>query len=158
MDVFLWTFYKFLECFFDVLQKFSKSSWKYWQNMFAKVSLCRWLFCKNNNTINCDDNNNQFPDTRAFAFTRQLMKWNFTWSIGTITSSICIAALPFYLNQSLDLQKNWRTVFANELLQIIETMQKLVVFKRWCNCSILCESCCFHNWPTLCGENQANTN
>ena len=111
MDVFLWTFSKFLECFFDVLQKFSKSSWKYWQNMFAKVSLCRWLFCKNNNTINCDDNNNQFPDTRAFAFTRQPMKWNFTWSIGTITSSICIAALPFYLNQSLDLQKKLKNSF-----------------------------------------------
>ena len=23
----------------------------------CKISLCRWLFCKNNDTINCDDNN-----------------------------------------------------------------------------------------------------
>ena len=21
--------------------------------------------------------------------------------------------------------------------------------ERWCNCSIQCESCCLHNWPTL---------
>ena len=31
------------------------------------------------NTINCDDNDNaMFPNTRAFAFTRQPMKRNFT--------------------------------------------------------------------------------
>ena len=47
----------FSEQFFHVLQEFSKSSQKYWQKMFGKISLCRWLFHKNNNTINCDDNN-----------------------------------------------------------------------------------------------------
>ena len=34
----------------------------------------------------------------------------------------------------------------------------LVVLKRWCNCLALCESCCSHNWPTLCAEKQANKN
>ena len=68
------------------------------EKMFAKISLCRWLFRKNNNTINCDDNDDLFLDTRAFAFTRQPMKRNFTWSTGAITESIYVAAPPFYLN------------------------------------------------------------
>ena len=34
----------------------------------------------------------------------------------------------------------------------------ILVFKRWCNCSILCESCCSHNWSTLCGQELANNN
>ena len=68
------------------------------EEMFAKISLCRWLFRKSNNTINCCDNNNLFPNNGVFAFTRQPMKRTFTWSTGAITESICIAALPFHLN------------------------------------------------------------
>ena len=45
--------------------------------MFAKISPCRWPFRKNY-TINCDDNDDLFSDTRAFAFTRQPMNRNFT--------------------------------------------------------------------------------
>ena len=66
--------------------------------MFAKISLCRWLFRKNSNTINCDDNDDLLPDIKAFPFIRQLVKRNFTWSTGAITESICVAAPPFYLN------------------------------------------------------------
>ena len=65
------------------------------EKMFAKISLCRWLFRKNNKTIIYDDNNDLLPDTRAFAFNRQPMKRNFTWSTGAIIGSICVAARPF---------------------------------------------------------------
>ena len=68
------------------------------EKLFAKISLCRWFLRKNNNTTNCDDNNDLFPDTRAFAFTRQPMKRNFTWSTGAVTESLCAAAPPFYFN------------------------------------------------------------
>ena len=48
--------------------KFSKSS----QNILAKYLSADGCFVKTN-TINCDDNDNaMFPNTRAFAFTRQL--------------------------------------------------------------------------------------
>ena len=68
------------------------------KKLFAKISLCRWLFRKNNNTINCDDNDDLFPDTRVFAFTREPMKQNFTWSTGATTESICVGAPSCYLN------------------------------------------------------------
>ena len=46
-----------LESFADALQEFSKSSQKYWRKNACYISLCRWLFRKNNDTINWDDNN-----------------------------------------------------------------------------------------------------
>ena len=48
--------------------------------MFAKYLSADGCFVKTN-TINCDDNDDAtylFPNTRAFTFTRQLMKRNFT--------------------------------------------------------------------------------
>ena len=68
------------------------------KKMFAKISLCRWLSRKNNNTINCDHNDDLFSDTRTFAFTMQPIKQNFTWSARAFTESIYVAAPPFYLN------------------------------------------------------------
>ena len=68
------------------------------EEMFAKISFCRWLFRKNNNTMNYDDNDDLFPNTRGFAFTREPMKRTFIWSTGAITESICVAAPPFHLN------------------------------------------------------------
>ena len=49
--------------------------------MFAKYLSADDCFVKSNNNIDCDDNNNLFLDTREFAFIRQPMKRNFTWSI-----------------------------------------------------------------------------
>ena len=48
------------------------------EKIFAKfLSAEDGCFVKTN-TINCDDNDNaMFPNTRAFAFTRQTMKRNF---------------------------------------------------------------------------------
>ena len=74
-------FVKFLKLFgkyFDALLEFSKSS----QKIRAKKHLLNisadGCFVKTN-TINCDDNDNaMFPNTRAFTFTRQPMKRNFT--------------------------------------------------------------------------------
>ena len=86
------------------------------EKFFTKIYLCRWLFGKNNTTINYGDNGDLFPDTSAFAFIRQPIKRNFTWSAGAITESICIAAG--------------------------DHAKIPLVFKRWGNCSILCESCC----------------
>ena len=88
--------------------------------------------------------------------------WN-KISLKVLERSICIAARPFYLDQSSNLQKKWRCtyvlprqkrVFANYW----DHAKILVVFKRWCNFLILCESCCWHNWPTLRGEKLANDN
>ena len=46
--------------------------------MFAKYLSADGCFVKTN-TINCDDNDSaMFRNTRAFAFTRQPMKRNFT--------------------------------------------------------------------------------
>ena len=46
--------------------------------MFAKYFSADGCFVKTN-TINCGDNGNaMFPKTRAFTFTRQPMKQNFT--------------------------------------------------------------------------------
>ena len=68
--------------------KFSKSS----QNILAKYLSADGCFVKTN-TINCDDNDNaMFPNTRAFAFTRQL--WN-EILLEALERSICVAARPF---------------------------------------------------------------
>ena len=46
--------------------------------MFAKYFSADGCFVKTN-TINCGDNDNaMFPNSRAFTFTRQPMKQNFT--------------------------------------------------------------------------------
>ena len=64
--------------YLDGLLEFSKSPQKYWQKIFAKYLSADGCFVKTN-TINCDDNDNaMFPNTRAFAFTRQPMKRSFT--------------------------------------------------------------------------------
>ena len=48
------------------------------EKILAKYLSADGCFVKTN-TINCDDNDNaMFPNTRAFAFTRQPMKRNFT--------------------------------------------------------------------------------
>ena len=37
--------------------------------------------------------------------------------------------------------------------KLLKSCKKILLFsKRWCNCSILCKSCCSHNWPILCGK------
>ena len=64
--------------YLDGLLEFSKSPQKYWQKIFVKYLSADGCFVKTN-TINCDDNDNaMFPNTRAFAFTRQPMKRSFT--------------------------------------------------------------------------------
>ena len=87
----------FLNIFLMRCKTFLKVRKNTGEEMFAKISPCRWLFRKNN-TINCDDNDDLFPNTRVFGFTRQPMKRTFTWSTGAITESICVAAPPFHLN------------------------------------------------------------
>ena len=54
----------------------------------------------------------------------------------------------------------WTSVLPhkNKLCKLSRPSEILLVFKRWCNCSILCESCCLHNWPTLCREKQTKNN
>ena len=74
------------------------------EKMFAKISLCRWLFRKNNNTIIYDDSNDLFPDTRAFAFNRQPMKRNFTWSTRAInlhSNLVFLSRLKFWFAKKL---------------------------------------------------------
>ena len=60
-----------------------------------QISRCRWLFRKSKNTINCDDNDSIFSDTRAFAFTRQSMKRNFAWSTRAIHLRSSLAVLSW---------------------------------------------------------------
>ena len=94
-----------------------------------------------------------FPGTREFAFTRQPMKRNFTWSIRAIhlrSSSAFLSRLKFWTC----VMPRQKRAFANYR----DHAKILVVFKRWCNCLILCESCCSQNWPTFRGEKQANNN
>ena len=148
------------ELFLDALQEFSKSSQKYWRKNVCLISLCKWLFRKNNNTFNCDDNG----DAICFLIVGRMLLLGSPWneiSLKVLERSICIAARPFYLDQSSNLQKKWRCtyvlprqkrVFANYW----DHAKILVVFKRWCSFLILRESCCSHNWPTLCGEKLAN--
>ena len=145
-----------------MLQEFSKILQKYRRKNVCEISLCRWLFCKNKNTINCDDND----DAICFLILGRLLLLGSPWNeilLEVLQRSICVAAWPFYLDQTFDLQKNWRwtcvlsrqkRAFAN----CRDHAKILVVFKRWCNCLILWESCCLHNWLTLPGEKQENNN
>ena len=92
--------------------------------------------------INFDDNDDLFPDTRAFAFNRQPMKRNFTWSlkywsnywIHLRSSSTFLLHLKFWFakkKKKKKKKKNWRwTCFANKLLQITETRQKFLLFSK----------------------------
>ena len=58
-------------------QNFLKVDKNRGEKIFAKFLSADGCFVKTN-TINCDDNDNaMFPNTRAFAFTRQPMKRNF---------------------------------------------------------------------------------
>ena len=101
-----------------------------------------------------------FPDVRALAFTRQPMKRNFTWSTRAIdlhSNSAFLSRLKFWF--AIKLKMNLRIPrqkgdFANYR----DHAKILVVFNKWCNCLILYESCCLHNWPTLRGEKQTNSN
>ena len=64
------------------------------EKIFAKYLSADGCFVKTN-AINCDDNDNaMFPNTRAFAFTRQPMKI----SLEALERSICVAARPFYVD------------------------------------------------------------
>ena len=66
------------------------------KNMFAK-SLCRWLFRKNNDTINCDDND----DAICFLIQGRLLLFDSPWneiSLDVLELTICIATQPFYLD------------------------------------------------------------
>ena len=59
-------------------QNFVKVNKNTGEKVFAKYLSADGCFVKTN-TINCDDNDNaMFPNTRAFAFTRQSMKRDFT--------------------------------------------------------------------------------
>ena len=72
-----------------------------------QISRCRWLFRKNKNTINCDDNDSIFSDTRAFAFTRQSMKRNFAWStraIHLLSSLAFLSRLKFWFAKILKMK------------------------------------------------------
>ena len=88
------------------------------------------------------------------------MKRNFTWSTRAIdlhSNSAFLSRLKFWFAKKLKMNlllPRQKRAFANYW----DHAKILVVFKRWCNSLILCESCCWHNWPTLRGEKLANDN
>ena len=70
-------FLKLFGTYFDALLEFFKFPKNTSKKIFAKYLSADGCFVKTN-TIYCDDNDNaMFPNTRAFAFTRQPMKRNF---------------------------------------------------------------------------------
>ena len=103
-----WIFVKFLklfsECKLMCCQNFLKVHKNTSEKIFAKYLSANGCFVKPN-TINCDDNNNTlFPNTRAFAFTRQPMKQNFTWSTRAIhlhSSLAFLCQLKFWYAKKL---------------------------------------------------------
>ena len=71
--------------------------------MLAKYLSADGCFIKNN-TINCDDNDNAI----CFLIQRRLLLLGSPWneiSLKLLEQSICVAARPFYLDWSFDLQK-----------------------------------------------------
>ena len=89
-----WFFEDFLtiskNVFFDALQEYSRSSQKYWRKNVCKISLCGWLFRKNNNTINCDHND----DAICFLILGRLLWLGSLWnkiSLEVLERSICVA-------------------------------------------------------------------
>ena len=82
-----------------------------------------------------------FPNTRAFAFTRQPMKRNFTWSTRTIhlsSSSAFLCQLKFWFAKKLKMSLRIAPTDTN-FCKYPDHAKILIVFKRWCNCLILCE-------------------
>ena len=125
-------FLKLLGTYFDPLLDFLKIHKNTGEKIFAKYLPANGCFVKTN-TINCDDNGNtMFPNTRAFACTRQPMKRNFTWST---KRSICVTARPFKNIEDDNLIAPTDTSFC----KYRNHAKILIVFKRWCNCLILCE-------------------
>ena len=127
----LWTFQRFSD-FCDVLQEFSKSWQKYWWKNVCKISLSRWLFCKNN-SINCDDND----DATCFLIPGRLLLLDNPWneiSLEVLELSICVAARLLYLDQVLIYKKteDEPAYFPGryKLLQIVETIQKFSLFPK----------------------------
>ena len=126
-----------------------------------QISICRWLFRKHN-TINCDDNDDDF----CFLILGRLLLLGSSWneiSLEVLQRLICVAAQPLYLGLSFDLQKYWRWTYVlprqkRAFANYRNHGKTLFVFKSWCNCLILCESCCSHNWSTLREEKQTNNN
>ena len=111
------------------------------EKIFAKYLSADGCFVKTN-TINCDDNDNaMFPNTRAFAFTRQPMKRNFTWSTRAIhlrSSSAFLCRLKFWFAKKLKM--NLRIAPTDtSFCKYRDHAKILIVFKTWCNCLILCE-------------------
>ena len=73
-----------------------------------------------------------FPDTRAFAFTRQPMKRNFTWSTRAIHLPSCTAflsRLKFLFPKKLKMNQ-YIAPTRFEFLQMIETKQKFLSFSK----------------------------
>ena len=60
------------------------------EKMFAKISLCRWLFRKNNKIINCDNNNHAI----CFLITGSLFLLGSPWN------EISIEVLKIHLRSS----------------------------------------------------------
>ena len=99
-----------------------------------------------------------YNDDTICSFIRQPMKRNFTPSTRVIhmrSSLVFLSQLKFWSAKkqimNLRIARQKRT-FVNYW----DHAKILMVFKRWCNCLILCESCCSHNWPALHREKQAN--
>ena len=97
------------------------------EKMFAKYLSADACFVKT--TIK---NDYLLPDTRAFAFTRQPMKRNFTWSTRAIHLPSCTAflsRLKFSFPKKLKMKLRIApTRF--EFLQTIETKQKFSLFSK----------------------------
>ena len=107
------------------------------EKIFAKYLSTDDCFVKTN-TISCDDNDNaMFPNTRAFAFTRQPR--NFTWSTRAIylrSSSVFLCRLKFWFANKLKM--NLRIAPTDTSFCKYQHYAKIcIVFKRWCNCLIL---------------------
>ena len=139
-------FVKLFRTYFDALLEFSKSSQKFWRIVFAKYLSADGCFAKTN-TINCDDNGNaMFPITRAFAFTRQPMKRNFTWGTRAIhlrSSWAFLCRLKFWFAKKSKMKLRIGPTDMS-FCKYRDLAKILIVFIRWCNCLILREI--ISNW------------
>ena len=97
----------------------------------------------------CVTDGNLFPNVRAFTFTRQPIKWKFTWGTRVIhlrSSSVFLCRLKFWFAKKLKMNLCIAPTDMS-FCKYQNHAKTLIVFKRWCNWSILCES--IFQWEIL---------
>ena len=133
---FLANFLKLFGMHFDALLEFSKSSQNTGKKIFAKYLSANGCFVKTNTILTL-----MLTATLSFAFSKQLMKRNFTWSSRAIhlrSSSVFLCRLKLWFAKKLKM--NLRiTPTDSSFRKYWDHAKILIVFKRWCNCLILCE-------------------